>query len=337
MTPPDGTQELVAAWRDGPVCEQGWLETGPLHERPQLRPPASWPVVRRGDHARDVRVVQLLLDAHRRRLRVDGIYGPGGRDDPGVAGHLRTNGVVRASTWERLIVRVRGHERGDAVLAAQRLLRGQGHYDGQLDGIFGPRRPSARSARFQRGPGLHDDGIAGGDSRDGVCPPSDVQAATMPDQSAAAGAEEVHGRSRRHRLRRLADSGRAIRVAAAALDAESAVVVNVWHDSAVLAGPVPVVDGAAAAMVERVGELERIALEVASEGAAVPEACGATSHGQVGHALVGLADERNAGLVVVGRSGGSLVREAVLGSASGGAVRDGRCPVLVVPHQRRDS
>ena len=136
------------------------------------------------------------------------------------------------------------------------------------------------------------------------------------------------------------ESGRAIGIAAAALDAQQAVVVNVWHDSAVLAGPPPVVNAAAAAMVEREGELERVAFEVACEGAAraralglpaVPEACGATSHAEIGHVLVGLAEKWNAGLVVVGRSGGSLVREAVLGSVSGGAVRDGRCPVLVVP------
>jgi len=36
------------------------------------------------------------------------------------------------------------------------------------------------------------------------------------------------------------ESGRAIVFAAAALDAEQAVVVNVWHHSTVLAGPVPV-------------------------------------------------------------------------------------------------
>jgi nucleotide-binding universal stress UspA family protein len=136
------------------------------------------------------------------------------------------------------------------------------------------------------------------------------------------------------------ESGRAISVAAAALDAEQAVVVNVWHDSAVLAGPVPVVSDAAVSIAEREAELERVAFGLASEGAsraralglpAVPEACGATHRAEIGHVLVGLAEKRRADLVVVGRSGGSLVREAVLGSVSGGAVRDGRCPVLVVP------
>jgi nucleotide-binding universal stress UspA family protein len=136
------------------------------------------------------------------------------------------------------------------------------------------------------------------------------------------------------------ESGRAIGLAASALDAERAVVVNVWHDSAVLAGPVPVMNDAAAAMAGREEQLERIAFQVASEGAsraralglpAVAEACGATSRAETGHVLVGLAEERNAALVVVGRSGGSLVREAVLGSVSGAAARDGRCPVLVVP------
>ncbi len=136
------------------------------------------------------------------------------------------------------------------------------------------------------------------------------------------------------------ESGSAIRVAAMALNAGEAVVVNVWHDSAVLAGPVQVVTDAATALLDRGAELERVALEVANEGAAraralglsaTAEACCAISHGDVGHALLDLAEKRGAGLVVVGRSGGSLVREAVLGSVSGAAVRDGRCPVLVVP------
>lgn len=136
------------------------------------------------------------------------------------------------------------------------------------------------------------------------------------------------------------ESGRAIGVAAVALDAEQAVVVNVWHDSAVLAGPVPVVSDAATAMADRAQELERVAFGVASEGAsrsralglpAIAEVCAATTHAEIGHALVDLAEKRRADVVVVGRSGGSLVREAVLGSVSGAAVRDGRCPVLVVP------
>ncbi len=136
------------------------------------------------------------------------------------------------------------------------------------------------------------------------------------------------------------ESGSAIGVAATAVDAEQAIVVNVWHDSAVLAGPIPVVTGAAAALADRGAELQRLAFEVASEGAAraqalglpaTPEACGTTSHAEIAHVLVDLAAKRHAALVVVGRSGGSLVREAVIGSISGGAVRDGRCPVLVVP------
>ena len=136
------------------------------------------------------------------------------------------------------------------------------------------------------------------------------------------------------------ESGRAIGIAATALDAEQAVVVNVWHDSALLAGGAPVVSEAAASIAVREAQLERSAFEVASEGAsraralglpAIPEACGATNHAEIGHVLVGLAVTRGAGLVVVGRSGGSLVREAVLGSVSGAAVRDGRRPVLVVP------
>ncbi len=136
------------------------------------------------------------------------------------------------------------------------------------------------------------------------------------------------------------ESGRAVCVAAGALEVGQAVVVNVWHDSATLAGPLPVATGAAAALADRADELERIAFEVASEGAAraralglpaVPEACCATTHAEIGHVLLDVAEQHEAQLVVVGRSGRSLLGEAILGSVSGAAVRDGRRPVLVVP------
>lgn len=104
---PDGTHQLVTVWRDGPVCEQGRLEIEPLHDRPRLRSPASWPVVRRGDRSSTVRVVQRLLDAHARRLRVDGIYGPGttGAIRAFQSGHhLRVDGIVDSRTWRAPVV-----------------------------------------------------------------------------------------------------------------------------------------------------------------------------------------------------------------------------------------
>ncbi len=163
VTPPDGTHQLVTAWRDGPVCEQGRLEIEPLHDRPELRPHTSWPVVRRGDRSTTVRVIQRLLDAHGRRLLVDGIYGPGttGAVRTFQSGHhLRRDGVVGAGTWKRLIVHVHRGDRGDAVRAAQRLLRASGDYDGRLDGIFGARTRRA-VRRFQRDAELRIDGIVG--------------------------------------------------------------------------------------------------------------------------------------------------------------------------------
>jgi nucleotide-binding universal stress UspA family protein len=56
-----------------------------------------------------------------------------------------------------------------------------------------------------------------------------------------------------------------------------------------------------------------------------------TTPAEIATVLCGLAEDRGASLVVVGRRGQSHLKEVVLGSVSNAAVHDGRCPVLVVP------
>ncbi len=137
------------------------------------------------------------------------------------------------------------------------------------------------------------------------------------------------------------EADQAIAVAARALTAARALVVNAWYDPDLLtAGPLVTPAGAAALPLEQQSRLERAAAEIAESGAASARAlglhataatCRATSHAHIGHALVDVAHQHGAGLLVVGRSGGSILKEAVLGSVSGTTVRDGRLPVLVVP------
>jgi nucleotide-binding universal stress UspA family protein len=132
------------------------------------------------------------------------------------------------------------------------------------------------------------------------------------------------------------EAGRAIAVAAEAVRVEHALVVNVWHD--VGAMPDPIVSGSDASA--RLRELEQAASAVAAEGAAraraqgldaTPASCRGAGHGDIGRVLLDVADEHGADLVVVGCTGSSLLKQALLGSVSGAAVRDARCPVLVVP------
>lgn len=165
VTPPDDTDQDLARWRDGPVCEYGRIEAEPLHDRRRIRAhaSASWPRLRRGDRGFDVRVVQLLLDAHGRRLAIDGIYGPGtaGAIRQFQSGHhLRDDGVVGPRTWRQLIVRLRRGDRGDAVRAAQIRLRENEEYHGPIDGIFGGGTVDAVRS-FQRHERLRADGVVG--------------------------------------------------------------------------------------------------------------------------------------------------------------------------------
>ena len=166
VTPPDDTHQLHTAWRAGPVCQHGRIETEPLRDSSPAGSGAAssgWPIVRRGDRGAEVRAVQRLLDAHGRRLAVDGIDGPGTTGAVRTfqsARDLATDGVVGPRTWDGLVVTVSRGSRGDAVLAAQRRLRLNDEDAGRLDGVFGPR--TARAVRsFQRHEGLHVDGIAG--------------------------------------------------------------------------------------------------------------------------------------------------------------------------------
>jgi nucleotide-binding universal stress UspA family protein len=135
-----------------------------------------------------------------------------------------------------------------------------------------------------------------------------------------------------------AEAKRAIALAPRLLCADRAVVVSVWHDGGLIAAAAPLALSPPIAALE--AELAGVAQALADEGALRAALAGldvtaATRHAPgraaIGHALLDAADEYDADLVVVGRGAGSLLGDAVFGSISSGAVRDGRRPVLVVP------
>jgi nucleotide-binding universal stress UspA family protein len=135
------------------------------------------------------------------------------------------------------------------------------------------------------------------------------------------------------------DAKRAIEKASA-LDAEQALVVNVWQPG-LAAGTAALPIGAEP--LPSPGddeELEGAARQTAEDGAARAASVGLRaepvvirdgSAAEVGRMLAQLAAERDALAIVVGRRGVSRLEAAVLGSVSDATVRAAHCPVLVVP------
>jgi nucleotide-binding universal stress UspA family protein len=131
----------------------------------------------------------------------------------------------------------------------------------------------------------------------------------------------------------------AVRFAARSLHAEEALIVNVFPDvslpalDAVGAGPPPMPAPDSA-------QLERGARATAEEGADLARVEGLTATtairrgggaGDVARALHDVAEAYGADVLVVGHRTVSRLESALLGSVAVTAVRDERCPVLVVP------
>jgi hypothetical protein len=125
----------------------------------------SWPTVSVGQTSGRVRAVQYLLRARGNPVPVDGVFGSGTQAAVQAfqsAHGLTADGVVRAPTWEALVITVRSGSSGDAVRAAQSRLVVHG-YSVTVDGAFGPATDSAMRS-FQSASGLPADGVAGLDT-----------------------------------------------------------------------------------------------------------------------------------------------------------------------------
>ncbi|NEA24903.1 universal stress protein [Actinomadura bangladeshensis] len=142
------------------------------------------------------------------------------------------------------------------------------------------------------------------------------------------------------------DSQAAVQYAARHLKAEPTVVMTVWEPLltqlswAPLAAAVPV---AAEAPGDKYEE-EKQAEQLARKGADLAIAAGLTDvairaergGGPVWAAIVDVADELNASLIVTGSRGLAGARSVILGSVSTRVLHHARRPVLVVPPPKKD-
>jgi len=141
------------------------------------------------------------------------------------------------------------------------------------------------------------------------------------------------------------DARRAIEVAAGLFGGHPATVVTAWHlPVAAVDMPMPSMDEPAGIALDEQLEAEHNARNMVEEGVALARSAGLNAEPQlvraagvadVARALLDVAEQRDADLVIVGRRGVSRIEAMMLGSVSDASLRDGRRPVLVVP--RSDS
>jgi nucleotide-binding universal stress UspA family protein len=131
-------------------------------------------------------------------------------------------------------------------------------------------------------------------------------------------------------------SRRAIEKAAELFPGKTAIVLHVWSPMAIIA---TAYGGAVAIPSYSDDELQKAAAAVAEDGArraaavglhAKPETAEVTFDG-TWHTILNVADEYDAGLIVVGARGLSTFKSVMLGSVSHGIAQHAHRPVLVVP------
>lgn len=128
----------------------------------------------------------------------------------------------------------------------------------------------------------------------------------------------------------------AIATTGALFPGRKAIVLHVWSPIAVTVAayggltPLPDFDD---------GELEKVAHEVAEEGAGLAKAAGLDATAEISegtyegtwHTIVASANENGAGLIAIGARGLSTFKSFVLGSVSHGVAQHAHLPVLIVP------
>lgn len=121
------------------------------------------PNYKNGSSGNNVYAIQYLLNDRGYGLTVDGKFGS--NTESAVKKFQKTNqltadGIVGPNTWNKLFVTVKNGSSGNAVKAAQYLLKKVYCYSIDVDGSFGPATQSAVKD-FQTRKGLSSDGIVG--------------------------------------------------------------------------------------------------------------------------------------------------------------------------------
>jgi hypothetical protein len=125
--------------------------------------PIAWTTVKRGASGFRTTAIQHLLRQRGYSLSVDGVFGVGTEGEVKAfqaSRRLVADGVVGPKTWTALVVTVQRGSRGQAVVAAQKLLNHRG-YSLTADGIFGS-MTTAKTQAYQSTHGLTADGVVGG-------------------------------------------------------------------------------------------------------------------------------------------------------------------------------
>lgn len=116
-----------------------------------------------GNHGSDVRAIQGLLRAHGVAVAIDAKFGMATREAVvafQTAQGLTADGVVRATTWEKLIVPLRPGATGEAVKVVQRELNDKRRAGLTVNGVYGSATRNAVVA-FKRHMGLTANGNVG--------------------------------------------------------------------------------------------------------------------------------------------------------------------------------
>ena len=138
------------------------------------------------------------------------------------------------------------------------------------------------------------------------------------------------------------DARRAIKSAADLFPGRKTIVLHVWSPVAVIASAYGAFGSLPAYNDE---ELQNAALKIGEEGAALateagldarPESAECTFDG-TSHAILEVADEYEAAVIVMGARGLSPFKSFLLGSVSHGVVQHAHRPVLVIPPPVREA
>jgi peptidoglycan hydrolase-like protein with peptidoglycan-binding domain len=116
-----------------------------------------------GDRGSDVKAIQGLLRAHGSLIAIDGIFGTPTQDEVEtfqLANGLTADGIVRAATWEKLVVPLRPGASGEAVKVVQRQLNDKRKARLTVNGLFDTATRTA-VVTFQRHLGMTPHGNVG--------------------------------------------------------------------------------------------------------------------------------------------------------------------------------